>query len=39
VHASFFASSVHVLLKLFPEAILGVMIFMSGAELALASRP
>ncbi|HEX4943112.1 MAG TPA: putative sulfate/molybdate transporter [Usitatibacteraceae bacterium] len=36
--ALFFSDSVHVLLRLFPEPVLGVILFLAGAELALSSR-
>jgi MFS superfamily sulfate permease-like transporter len=36
--ALFFADSVHVLLRLFPMPVLGVILFLAGAELALSSR-
>ena len=36
--ALFFSGSVHVLLKLFPSSVLGVMLFLAGGELALSSR-
>lgn len=35
VLALFFADSVHLLLKLFPTALLGVILFLTGAQLAL----
>lgn len=38
VLALFFSGSVHLLLRLFPESVLGVMLFLAGAELALSSR-
>jgi MFS superfamily sulfate permease-like transporter len=38
VLALFFADSVQVLLKLFPLPVLGVILFLAGAELALSSR-
>jgi MFS superfamily sulfate permease-like transporter len=38
VLALFFADSVHVLLRFFPEPVLGVILFLAGAELALSSR-
>jgi MFS superfamily sulfate permease-like transporter len=38
VLALFFADSVHVLLRLFPQPVLGVILFLAGAELALSSR-
>lgn len=36
--ALFFADSVHILLRFFPEPVLGVILFLAGAELALSSR-
>jgi MFS superfamily sulfate permease-like transporter len=36
--ALFFSNSVHLLLRLFPDSVLGVMLFLAGAELALSSR-
>ncbi len=38
VLALFFADSVHRLLRFFPEPVLGVILFLAGAELALSSR-
>ncbi len=38
VLALFFADSVHILLRFFPEPVLGVILFLAGAELALSSR-
>ncbi len=38
VLALFFAASVDTLFQLFPRAVLGVMLFIAGAELALSSR-
>jgi MFS superfamily sulfate permease-like transporter len=38
VLALFFSGSVHVFLRLFPEPVLGVILFLAGAELALSSR-
>jgi MFS superfamily sulfate permease-like transporter len=36
--ALFFGGSVHLLLQLFPTPVLGVILFLAGAELALSSR-
>lgn len=36
--ALFFSGSVHVLLRLFPDPVLGVILFVAGAELALSSK-
>jgi MFS superfamily sulfate permease-like transporter len=38
VLALFFGGSVHLLLQLFPTPVLGVILFLAGAELALSSR-
>jgi MFS superfamily sulfate permease-like transporter len=38
VLALFFADSVQILLRFFPEPVLGVILFLAGAELALSSR-
>ena len=38
VLAMFFSGSVHALFKLFPAAVLGVLLFFSGAQLALGAR-
>ncbi len=38
VLALFFGDSVHLLLRLFPVPVLGVILFLAGAELALSSR-
>jgi predicted benzoate:H+ symporter BenE len=38
VLALFFSGSMHVVLRLFPEPVLGVILFLAGAELALSSR-
>ena len=38
VLALFFSGSVHVLLRLFPDPVLGVILFVAGAELALSSK-
>lgn len=37
--AFFFSDSVQVLFKLFPPAVLGVILFMTGAQLAMGSGP